>query len=651
MGKALAWTAGILLFLMVALVVLALTVNWTPVGRWGAERLSAMLGREISLNGRMEIDWGWTPRITLTDVAVANAPWGSEPRMAQVDRIDVAVNLPPLLRGRIELPEVSLTGPDLLLERNEAGDANWTFGPAKQNEDTAAPDDRSEVPIVERLVVENALLIYRDPAKDVDVRSRLSTVAGSGPDGRDTVRLEGEGTLSGKPLRIRFLGGPLLALRETEKPYPVDLHVEAGDTTADMTGTFQEPVRLQGADVALQLQGPSLAEIFPLFGIPTPITAPYMLAGRVTRTEPLWEVRDLVGRVGGSDIAGWMTLAPGEPRPTIEGEFVSAKLRLADLGGFVGYDPAGGTADRPSTVPEGKLLPDVEIDTDRLDAADMNVRFTGKEVEVPVLPLDGLSFHFTLRDRMAVVEDLVVEAARGTVTGRAALDGRQEVPTASFDLGLDGLRLRPFFDGTRFADETRGTVNGRAKLEGRGNSLAEIMADADGEAGMVMPGGQVSHLLVEAAGLDVAEGLRELLGGDDPVRVRCAVADMGIENGVMRSNALVFDTTDTKIVGAVKVNFETEALAARMEAKPKDPSPLAAAVPITVGGTLADPTFGVEGGELALRAGAAVALGVIATPLAAVLPFIETGGGEDSPCRALIDNARDIGEGEEGEGG
>jgi hypothetical protein len=39
---------------------------------------------------------------------------------------------------------------------------------------------------------------------------------------------------------------------------------------------------------------------------------------------------------------------------------------------------------------------------------------------------------------------------------------------------------------------------------------------------------------------------------------------------------------------------------------------------------------------LAIRVGAAVVLGVLATPLAALIPLIETGPGEDSDCKALI---------------
>jgi len=43
---------------------------------------------------------------------------------------------------------------------------------------------------------------------------------------------------------------------------------------------------------------------------------------------------------------------------------------------------------------------------------------------------------------------------------------------------------------------------------------------------------------------------------------------------------------------------------------------------------------------LAIRAGAAVLLGVLATPLASLIPLIETGPGEDNDCRALIASAK-----------
>jgi hypothetical protein len=42
---------------------------------------------------------------------------------------------------------------------------------------------------------------------------------------------------------------------------------------------------------------------------------------------------------------------------------------------------------------------------------------------------------------------------------------------------------------------------------------------------------------------------------------------------------------------------------------------------------------------LALKGGAAAALAVVAAPAAALLPLINTGPGEDSPCAALLAKA------------
>jgi len=43
---------------------------------------------------------------------------------------------------------------------------------------------------------------------------------------------------------------------------------------------------------------------------------------------------------------------------------------------------------------------------------------------------------------------------------------------------------------------------------------------------------------------------------------------------------------------------------------------------------------------VAARVGASVALGVLLTPLAALLPLVDPGGGEDADCGALVQQAQ-----------
>jgi uncharacterized protein involved in outer membrane biogenesis len=60
--------------------------------------------------------------------------------------------------------------------------------------------------------------------------------------------------------------------------------------------------------------------------------------------------------------------------------------------------------------------------------------------------------------------------------------------------------------------------------------------------------------------------------------------------------------------------------------------------PIYVRGTFKEPDLSVDKGTLALRAGGALALAVVA-PVAAIVPLVSTGPGETSGCQALIAQA------------
>src|SRR3546814_4151693 len=70
-----------------------------------------------------------------------------------------------------------------------------------------------------------------------------------------------------------------------------------------------------------------------------------------------------------------------------------------------------------------------------------------------------------------------------------------------------------------------GRFGGKVVLAGTGRSVAQLLGTADGEIAMSMEGGRLSHLIVELAGIDVAEALPFLFSSDRPVELRCIVGD------------------------------------------------------------------------------------------------------------------------------
>lgn len=74
----------------------------------------------------------------------------------------------------------------------------------------------------------------------------------------------------------------------------------------------------------------------------------------------------------------------------------------------------------------------------------------------------------------------------------------------------------------------------------------------------------------------------------------------------------------------------------QIKVHPKDSTLISARAPINIDGTLSKPEVGVDTGSLAVRGGAAVALGALLTPIGSLLAFIEPGLGENSQCAAFL---------------
>ena len=98
-------------------------------------------------------------------------------------------------------------------------------------------------------------------------------------------------------------GGPLLNI-DRDKPYPFDADIRAGDTYVTAHGAVPKPFDLGQFYMNATARGPDLADLYALTGVALPNTPPYTLHGRLSRDGMLWQVDDLGGRVGDSDLAG-----------------------------------------------------------------------------------------------------------------------------------------------------------------------------------------------------------------------------------------------------------------------------------------------------------------------------------------------------------
>ncbi len=182
-------------------------------------------------------------------------------------------------------------------------------------------------------------------------------------------------------------------------------------------------------------------------------------------------------------------------------------------------------------------------------------------------------------------------------------------------------------------------MSGQARVAGQGKSTAAILGSLRGGVRMQLVDGTISHLAVEAAGLDIAQGLGVLIKGDDALPVQCSVVDLVADQGLLKPRVLVLDTRDSTLWVDGSLSLASETLDLRVVTTPKDFSPLALRTPVRLHGSFADPSVSIEKGPLGARLGASVLLALV-NPLAAVLPLMDIGNADDArrgadACRTL----------------
>lgn len=610
-------------------------------------RATAAAGRPVTIG---EIDIGlWPPRVTVTDVKVANMEGGSAENMVEVARAEAVLDLSALLRGKIDIPTLTVEQPKILAERNAEGKANWQLDDPNRPTGAVAPD----FPI-RRLIVKNGWVRYRDATDGADILAAIDTAPAEGGSAAPLHAL-GKGTIGGTAVELSATADPLLNLQRREQPYHFKVEASAGKTKAHIDGTFTEPLRIEGLAADIRFDAQNAADLYQLTGITLPPAPPYHLDGKLMRDGTTWRLAPFEARLGRSDLRGRLSLDTGGERPQLVADLDS---KLLDIKNILGTDTAqsgitqareqtqarqraGEPTRPPPQAPRSTgVIPDAQLPLKRLSTLDANVKLRAERVEAPLLPVDKAQAEIKLENGNLRVSPLRFAIGEGTADFVLVLDARKNPPAYEAAVSLIRLPigeiLRSLERRLNQYEASSGTLGGRIEIRGRGESIKDMLASANGHLGLAMEKGRMGSLLIELIGLDAAESLGIVaMVGNKPVPIRCAIAEFDFVDGTMGSRILVIDTTDTNITGEGSIKFKSEEIFFRITPHPKDVTVLSVRSPITIEGTLAKPQVRIDRTELVARLGAAAALGAALTPLAIPLAFVDIGLGKDSDCAGL----------------
>jgi uncharacterized protein involved in outer membrane biogenesis len=667
----LAWVRNLIIAILVLVVLFVVVLALIPDSAWRSlltKMISAETNRQASIVGDTEVHiFRLHPEVSIDDFSLANADWAPDRPMLKVRHIDATLDWLPLLRLHLVFPRVRISSPDIDLERDKDGRANWDFSSLGARK--PAPQKASKpvsLPAIRQLILSDGKLQASDAIRKLTFKGEIAIGERNSSGGKTALNLHGSGVLNGKPFDLRVQGGPLIGV-DPDKPYGFDAEVRAADIRLEAHTDIKHPFDFGAFTSKFHLSGKDLADFYYLTGLALPNTPPYEVSGTAVLNNLKFTVEDFKGRFGSSDIRGRATLDIDRERPLLNADVRSSLLDLKDLAAPLGTQASvenksdtlaqsqGQTSEtNPKSKPgklaretvakadpqarhTGYLLPDADLQVKRVRGMDADVKFEADAIRTQRMPIKKLTLRLRLNDGEISIDPLRFDLPEGQFSGTVAVNAKRDIPVTDLDLNLDEVDLSQIKPTGSNDAPLGGHMLGWIHMHGSGSSVHKTAADARGDVALVIPNGQIRSTFAELTGIDVTKGLGLLLTKkDDKTEIRCGVASFHAEQGDLKSSIFVVDTTHVLVTGGGDINLKDEGLHLTLRGKPKEVRLVRVRAPIEIHGTLAHPDVGLEPGHVLAQAGSAAALGALLTPAAAVLAFIDGGLAKDASCETLI---------------
>jgi hypothetical protein len=650
--KAVGTVIGAVLIIVVAIA--AWTVFFWDINRFKPTvrtRMADALGREVALNGDLEVDWALPPALAANHITLANADWGGKPQMAVVNRIEVIPDWSAVFTGRPRVDRITIRGADIVLEQNAEG--SWNL-PKPERNGSANTRQTGPPPLTALSLVDSLLLLrtsekeYRFEIEYVDLIADAT-----GQSTRGSMRFRHKGV----PGTLEVTLSPTAALFENQKNIEIDALLQSGRNSLSAKGTVALSPKHPQVDIRFEADGRSPLTLVNLELLPEAVSEPFHLSGRLHSVsgQASYRMSDFSFQSGPDRAEGWFEVAPLK-RPLD----LTAKLSLRHLD-LRPYWPQDETPEKPAAEANvrqnGRVFSSEPFDWSWLEKIDAEIDLDATVLKLPRFALENLTAGVKLQEGRLDLAPVSASIGGGEFEAELHLasGSRNQIQAR---VKVHRLDLGQMLRNLDLPESIRGEAGFKIDISGSGPTPARLAASLDGSVSLAMQDGQLASRYLEKSELygfeltDTFLGLFDLEEEEqgEYVKINCVICRFEIEDGVARSDVLVFDTTQVGMVGSGKVDLRNEELDIALKpvtgggiglpgfAKLKlGMAPLADAFKLN--GTLQHPEISLDKSESALTLGKAIGGMVLFGPVGLTAALLETEFGENNPCVKALEQA------------
>ncbi len=554
-----------------------------------AQRFAAETGRELVIEGVVRPSIYPLIGVRMEEVRLANADWSDAPTMVRAEVVDVGLDVAALWAGDIVIRRLELRAPDVLLERNAAGQENWAISwgavsdpaPDEPTSDAPAPARTLALDLAE---ISDGRLRFRDAGAGIDMVAEA--VAGTlrlpALDREASLRLSGR--MNGQPFTVQAQAGQPGALLDG-RVSAVALSGEAAGASFGFDGRAGgTPLALEGqVDLDLPALGPVLAFLGQSGADLPQGVAPLRFSGAVTRAASgTIHAREARLRAGANALSGAADLRLDGARPQLTAQLSAEALDLRPLTG-------GGNGAGQNGAPGWSRAP---LNLAALGALDADVTLSAPSIETGAVRLGPTRLGLRINNARAVFDLREVRLFDGGLSGEFVLNGRGGGSVGG-DLRASDVALLPLLRDLAGVERLQGQGSAQVRFLGVGNSMHAIMSSLSGEGRIDLGQGEI-------LGLDLAGMLRTLdmsyMGEGARTVYDRVIGSFTMDGGVLRNDDLRLEASRLSVSGRGTVGIGERVLNYRVvpEAMRDPETGDALRVPLLITGPWDAPRFRLD---------------------------------------------------------
>ena len=535
--KTLLKIVGVILLLCIALIVAApFLIPTDTIFNKVSEQVEKTTGRTLTINGDKTLSVFPSLKLELNDVHFANMETGSRDDMASMEQLAVHIPWFSLFGGEFKLDKFVINEPNVLLETDKNGKANWQLFDAVAEQPQAQTESGEAIELPENFDIElGEVAIYGGTFTYLDgqtgAKQQISDLelAILLPSLRKTLEVKGGITYMQERFELDItLDTPAKAIEGAT----FDVTQSLDSRLVDLT--FNGSIAQQGKDIKgeLALSGDSVKDLAAWQGVDLNAKQnafnAFSVNGKMHLAGEAFNLEELIATLDELEIKGKSKLNLGS-RLAVNADI---DLGMLDLNPYLPEAVAKQQepVSEESTAAQPIVWDDTSIDLSALNALDANVVIRSSGLKANDIELGANQFTVALKNSVAKLSLDSFSAYEGTGKGVININAQNTPYKITTNFDLSGIDAQPLLTDAAGFDKLMGKGSLNWNLTTTGQSQKSFITALNGKLGFEFADGAVK-------GANIAEMVRK---GKELISGNLSTVSEGLDTGFEESEQTDF---------------------------------------------------------------------------------------------------------------